>query len=1146
MKKLSVFCLIMILAFTVGMFVSCSNETKVDDATATVSFGRADTSRALSSSVGIPGADKLYWSVTATKNDNGLASGAGTYDLNGYGVTGISNNVRLTLSVGSWSFTLKGYTDRERNDASKIYEGTTVETLYKNDSKVINVDVRYCGTTNGYGTVQLDGVLLSNASSVADNLKVEVLTATTPYPNSIFTKSENKTFSGMIRNGDGNPVQITPGVYQVRFTLMNGDKAVLNPLERYVVVLQGRNTVISGDIAEEQASISFKVNILADSYAQFGNYFYVLVDTEAGYQKALEAAAAYTGEGIPVIILSRNLEVDGTTITAADSRAINIGMSTSGIVIDLNGNELKLKATSESDVLITLNAAKNVSIIDTAETGKISAAGKTAIDIKSGTVNISGGSVVASTAVTVDQNATLTISGAKIDATDRAVVNAGTFTMTSGTLKAPTAVTITASNASTTISGGALEAECSVSAAENIEAEVKISGDVKNEGIISGGIKETYGSGTGTVEDPYIISTVGQLKYLASQVNDGIEYTGKFFKLGNDIDLDNEHWVPIGKPIDEIPNNQEPSSKDNAYYGFAGTFDGNGHVISNLKIEQYPAVPYVVTSDTKFKGLFGIVKNGAVIKNVTIENVSMWVGGYSGSLVGYIPKPANGTAEVTLENNTIRGYINVFGVKNIGGLVGRAETNTVLNLLNNTVIGTDGEHVKSMVSIRVANGYSDTVITSTNFFGGLIGSAYGSSVITGNTVNNLVVYGNTEGIGGIAGHVLSATFTDNTVADCEIMNGYEGTAYPNDAKGIGLLAGLVGTGDGCHGSCTHTNVSVSVSDTIVENSVIRIIGDRLNCQGLIGTYRCDYVDGTEPVITGIVNNGNYISGLNVELGVVTGDMLRSAIVNAPEASQITIYVKPPTTSEADAITYDLTNEKVTIGNGKTVKIVNISTGTAGAGKVIINGYLMVTGRLELQNVTIAHTGSNTVNNTPETVSQYTNTAIGLMNEGVLKAENCIFEATGPNDTAITAWWSNGEKGTLIDLTGCTFNCSGQRPIRSDANVTVKNCTFNDPYRYAVQLTAKTNTVTGEDDAVINFFNNTIIAGTTTYKPVYGIQLEGETYGCSDLVVNGSGNSIDLGTTGKTSAMYYCECGKVNHSTITWNIDDASVVHEIEN
>jgi len=173
------------------------------------------------------------------------------------------------------------------------------------------------------------------------------------------------------------------------------------------------------------------------------------------------------------------------------------------------------------------------------------------------------------------------------------------------------------------------------------------------------------------------------------------------------------------------------------------------------------------------------------------------------------------------------------------------------------------------------------------------------------------------------------------------------------------------------------------------------------------------------------------------------------------------------------------------------------------------------------------------------ISQTGKSAIALWGTQSVVCDNVTFDMSLADATAITSWWDTGV-GTSITCTNCTFNCNGQRPIRATGNVTVENCTFNDPYRYAVQLTAKASTATELENAVCNFNNNTIINGENGKDFVYGVQLEGSDYGCKDLIINGSGNTIENG--GTESAMYYCECGKVEHETVVFNTEVAPV-HE---
>ncbi len=208
-------------------------------------------------------------------------------------------------------------------------------------------------------------------------------------------------------------------------------------------------------------------------------------------------------------------------------------------------------------------------------------------------------------------------------------------------------------------------------------------------------------------------------------------------------------------------------------------------------------------------------------------------------------------------------------------------------------------------------------------------------------------------------------------------------------------------------------------------------------------------------------------------------------------------------------------------------------------EAFIQGYIKVSGKLTLKDVIIYGPEVATAGE----VSQFSKSAIAVTADGEVVAEDCIFDLSSSvaDATAITAWWSVGD-GANINVKNCVFNCAGQRPIRSDACVTVEGCTFNDQYRYSVQMTSKSSTMEAEAEAYVNFKNNVINAGSTSSKPVYGVQLEGGSYGCSDLTINGSGNTINLGTTGKTSAMYYCDCGKVDHSSVVWNTEVAPV-HE---
>ncbi|MBO7273389.1 MAG: hypothetical protein J6V22_00895, partial [Clostridia bacterium] len=123
--------------------------------------------------------------------------------------------------------------------------------------------------------------------------------------------------------------------------------------------------------------------------------------------------------------------------------------------------------------------------------------------------------------------------------------------------------------------------------------------------VWDGTIANGFAGGSGTQEDPYLISKGSQLAYLAQVVNQGdANYEGKYYKLTNSIDLNGIEWTPIGK---------------NYYEGcFVGHFDGNGYEIMNLTFPSHPSTSQQY--DTAV-GLFGEVQAGS-IKNLGVVNVS--------------------------------------------------------------------------------------------------------------------------------------------------------------------------------------------------------------------------------------------------------------------------------------------------------------------------------------------------------------------------------------------------------------------------------------------------------------------------------------------------------------------------------------------
>ena len=143
----------------------------------------------------------------------------------------------------------------------------------------------------------------------------------------------------------------------------------------------------------------------------------------------------------------------------------------------------------------------------------------------------------------------------------------------------------------------------------------------------------------------YWISTPQQLRWFAAKVNSGD--TAINGALTADLDMDGFEHICIGK------GNQETTG--DLSQTFAGRFDGQGHRISNLRIN----------SDLKYQGLIGTVTGGAVIRNVVLDPTCSISGGAYSGLVGC----SLGKGEVLFENLGNEGNVTSSGA-NAGGIIG--------------------------------------------------------------------------------------------------------------------------------------------------------------------------------------------------------------------------------------------------------------------------------------------------------------------------------------------------------------------------------------------------------------------------------------------------------------------------------------------
>ena len=140
-------------------------------------------------------------------------------------------------------------------------------------------------------------------------------------------------------------------------------------------------------------------------------------------------------------------------------------------------------------------------------------------------------------------------------------------------------------------------------------------------------------------EEAVSISSVEELRAFAKNCSLDAWSQGKTFLLKADLNLAGEDFTPI--PI------------------FGGTFDGQGHTISGLRI----------TAAGSGMGLFRYIEAGALVENLRVEGLSAPEG--TRSTVGGIAGVNNGTIQNCAFQGSVQGKASVGGIAGLNGKTGQ-------------------------------------------------------------------------------------------------------------------------------------------------------------------------------------------------------------------------------------------------------------------------------------------------------------------------------------------------------------------------------------------------------------------------------------------------------------------------------------------
>ena len=235
-----------------------------------------------------------------------------------------------------------------------------------------------------------------------------------------------------------------------------------------------------------------------------------------------------------------------------------------------------------------------------------------------------------------------------------------------------------------------------------------------------------FAGGSGTEEDPYLISTPNQLAKIAKDCDNGNDWLDTYFLLTDDIDLSGYSWEPIGGT----------SSFDETT--FWGHIDGGGHSLFNMNVTKDGTAGYFTA------GFVSQLEAEGSIRRLTIASGS--VTGYAS--VGAFAAICSGVIEDCTNHASVVATASMSGYA--GGIAG---------YLRQSLLGGDSNQ-----RITRCVNYGSVSASNVNGMvaGGIVASAYLNSTIEQCANLGAVNAGNATA-GGIVGIVAS---TGVKITDC--------------------------------------------------------------------------------------------------------------------------------------------------------------------------------------------------------------------------------------------------------------------------------------------------------------------------------------------------------------------------------------------
>ncbi len=298
-------------------------------------------------------------------------------------------------------------------------------------------------------------------------------------------------------------------------------------------------------------------------------------------------------------------------------------------------------------------------------------------------------------------------------------------------------------------------------------------------------------AGKGTKEDPFTINSVVDWLYFAMYINESslIDYNIAYWKLTADLDFEGESIYVIGDGF----------TSANAI--FCGNFDGDGHTVSNLVLDNSVAVD-AGGGYSNYIGLFGVTTGyvgvDSVIANLTLDNVTVNATAgnddivSAGCLIGY--GVGTNVRNCTVRNSTVNVMADDKYMSFAGGMVGYLQSGMT----------EDGMLFYASVTYSVAE---DVTIKGTGMLysaGGIVGRVVSYNDQVTSFILNCYSSGNISDAvrsGGIAGELQRYSSVQNSYSTATVSaystyksaveEKYDGTGFDDRYAYAGGIVGYV-------------------------------------------------------------------------------------------------------------------------------------------------------------------------------------------------------------------------------------------------------------------------------------------------------------------------------------------------------------------